>query len=327
MNPWITSAIISSVCTKYYLYKCWKTSCTKVNPLGDEALYLKYKKFRSVLNKTIKIAKRKYYGNKFDLAKGSIKKTWDLINELRGKSKKNIKASFIIDGRVVTERREIANGFNIFFSSIARKLNTKVQSSLPTSSTDSPRPPKVDDFRHYLAAGKRKQANSFYLSPCDEDEVASIIRGLENGKASDISVSVLKSSSRYLSGHLTEFFNWFLSNGVFPRILKTGCITPIYKKGDSRHLDNYRPVSTLPIFGKILEKIIYNRLYDYLTAMNIIYDRQFGFRKRHSTSHAINYSVNKILSDVQLKRHVIGIFIDQFMNSFYIFNEFKEAKQ
>ena len=311
MNPWITSAIIASICTKCYLYKCWKSSCSKASPLGEEALYLKYKKYRSVLNKTIKNAKRTYYGKKFELAKGSIKKTWDLINELRGKSKKNIKSSFIIDGRIVTERREIANGFNLFFSSIARNLNAKVKSSLPTSSTaGSTTQDGEQNFRQYLAARRRRQVNSFFLGPCDEAEVSSIIKGLENGKASDISVLVLKKSSNYLSGHMSEFFNWFMNNGIFPNILKTGCITPIYKKGDSRYLDNYRPVSTLPIFGKILEKIIYNRLYDYLTAMNIIYDRQFGFRKMHSTSHAVNYSVNKILSEIELKRHVIGIFID-----------------
>ena len=88
-----------------------RASCSKTEPLGSEDLYNKYKDYRRILNKTIKIAKRTYYGKKFDLAKGNIKKTWDLINELRGKSKRNIKSSFIIDGRIVTERREIANGF------------------------------------------------------------------------------------------------------------------------------------------------------------------------------------------------------------------------
>ena len=79
-----------------------------------------------------KSAKKAHYGKKFELAKGNIKKTWELINELRGKSKRDIKASFLIDGRIVTERREIANGFNIYFSSIARNLNSKVQSSVPS---------------------------------------------------------------------------------------------------------------------------------------------------------------------------------------------------
>ena len=98
--------------------------------------------------------------------------------------------------------------------------------------------------------------------------------------------------------------------GEFPDILKVGKITPIFKKGNPQLLDNYRPVSIIPIFAKIFEKAIYSRLYSFLTAMNVIYDKQFGFRKNHSTTHAINYSVNKILSEIESKNHVIGIFVD-----------------
>ena len=308
MNPWITSALIKSVFTKGFHYKRWKASCTKINPLGEESLYLKYKEYRSILNKAIKSAKKAHYGKKFELAKGNIKKTWELINELRGKSKRDIKASFLIDGRIVTERREIANGFNIYFSSIARNLNSKDQSSVPSRTIPGGDFNKTK-FKQYLK-GRERIVNSFFLSPCDEEEIGKIIGSLDNGKASDISVKVLKKSVKYLSGHISRFFNWFLSNGIFPNKLKTGSITPIYKKGDSRCLDNYRPVSTLPIFGKILEKIIYNRLYNYLSAMNVIYDRQFGFRRQHSTSHAVNYSVNKILKETEQNNHVIGIFID-----------------
>ena len=74
-----------------------------------------------------------------------------------------------------------------------------------------------------------------------------------------------------------------MDGGVFPSILKTGKITPIFKKGDPQFLDNYRPISMLPVFGKIFEKLIYKRLYNFLTSKNIIYDKQFGFRKSHST--------------------------------------------
>ena len=61
----------------------------------------------------------------------------------------------------------------------------------------------------------------------------------------------------------------------------------IYKKGDPQLLDNYRPISTLPIFSKIFEKLIYTRIYDFLVAKNVLYEKQFGFRRNHSTSHAI----------------------------------------
>ena len=147
------------------------------------------------------------------------------------------------------------------------------------------------------------------LAPCDEYAIQEIIKGLDNGKASDISVTVLKRSSALLSVHLTEFFDSLLDKGAFPNILKTGCITPVFKKGDSRFFDNYRPVSTLPIFGKIFEKLIYDRLFSFLSRMDVIYDQQFGFRKRHSTCHAIIFF--GYLSEKERGSQVLGINIDQ----------------
>ena len=93
-------------------------------------------------------------------------------------------------------------------------------------------------------------------------------------------------------------------------MLKIGKITPIYKKGNKEYLENNRPISTLPIFGKIFEKIIYKRLYNFFTSQNILSEQQFGFRKGHSTSHALNYSIDKIKEAHKSKKHVIGVFID-----------------
>ena len=109
------------------------------------------------------------------------------------------------------------------------------------------------------------------MYPCSQDEVSDIIRGLENGKASDIPISLIKKCSTTLLEPLNRFFNYFLTYGIFPRILKKWSVTPVFKKGDKRYLDNYRPVSILPVLGKILEKIIYNRLYSFLSANNVIY--------------------------------------------------------
>ena len=106
-----------------------------------------------------------------------------------------------------------------------------------------------------------------------------------------------------ISGHLMEL-------GTFHKILKIGKVSPLYKIGDSQLFENYCPISVLPIFGKIFEKVLYNRLYSFFMSKNVIYNKQFGFRKKHSTGHAINYSVNKIISELQQRNHVIGIFID-----------------
>ena len=101
-----------------------------------------------------------------------------------------------------------------------------------------------------------------------------------------------------------------MNEGNFPNELKTGKISPIYKKDNEDLLENYRPVSTLAIFGKIFEKIIFSRLYSFMTSQKILYENQFGFRKQHSTNHAINYSVTHIKKLTREKNHVLGIFID-----------------
>ena len=301
MNPWITPGIISCVNKKHFYYKLWKKTKNKNNIRGDNAAYDRYKSYRRYLKKTIKLAKKNYYGRKFENVHGNLRKTWGIINELRGKIKRNIKASFIINGQLVEDRRQISNEFNIFFSSVARKLNAKLCSStLNHNGTDG-------NFKSFL---KNRVNNSIYLSPTTAGEVEEIIQNFESDKASDISISILKKCSKYILGHLSGFLNKFMENGYFPVILKTGKITPIFKKGDPQQLDNYRPVSVIPIFSKIFEKVIYSRLYSFLTTMNVIYDKQFGFRKNHSTTHAINYSINRILGEIEKKRHVIGIFVD-----------------
>ena len=70
------------------------------------------------------------------------------------------------------------------------------------------------------------------------------------------SVTILKKCATYISGHLSGFFNKFMESGIFPKILKVGKITPVFKKGDAHVFDNYRPISMLPIFGKIFKKLV-----------------------------------------------------------------------
>ena len=82
-----------------------------------------------------------------------------------------------------------------------------------------------------------------------------------------------------------------MSSDTFPNVLKTGIVSPVYKKGNPQQFDNYRPISTLSIFSKLFEKLIYKRIYSFLIAKNVIYEKQFGFRKNHSTSHTIQLSM------------------------------------
>ena len=165
----------------------------------------------------------------------------------------------------------------------------------------------LPSFTDYLP---KTNQSSIYLHDCSPEEIRNIIKELQNGKSSDIPIHVIKMASNTISGIICALYNKCMNSGIFPDELKTGRISPIYKKDDEQLLENYRPVSTLPIFGKIFEKVIFSRLYSFVTSKNLIYENQYGFRKHHSTSHAINYSVTHIEKLIREKNHVLGIFID-----------------
>ena len=126
----------------------------------------------------------------------------------------------------------------------------------------------------------RSIPNSIFLNEFSTFEITQIIYELENGKSSDIPIKVMKRANSIISPILSLHFNYLMKIGKFPDMLKTGKITPIYKKEDEEQLENYRPISTLPIFGKIFEKLIYKRLYNFFVAQNLLHDKQFGFRKK-----------------------------------------------
>ena len=233
--------------------------------------------------------------------RGIAKKTWSVINELRGKRKNTIKPQFIINNERITNRRIISNEFNKYFVNLASKMNDSI-SETGMSGTETPVP-----FTDFLP---KSICNSIFLSDCTSDEISKIIANFENGKSSDIPIKIVKSSSHLISPILANHFNSLMKAGQFPNELKIGKITPVFKKDNDELLENYRPVSTLPIFGKIFEKVIYERLYNFLISQQIINSNQFGFRKGHSTSHALNYSINHIQKATGSKEYILGIFID-----------------
>ena len=84
----------------------------------------------------------------------------------------------------------------------------------------------------------------------------------------------------------------------------------MFKKGDNALLDNYHPILVLPCFSKILERIIYNRLYTSFYYNNILYKKQFRFQKQYLTDHAIVHLVNEILESFENNCYTLGVFID-----------------
>ena len=301
-NPWITDSLVHAISVKHKMFKNWKKTVSKKNPKGDVEKHENFRNYRRTLNKIIKSTKSKFYSTKFNDCKGDMKKTWSIINQIRGKHKRDIKPLFEINNKRITDRRIIANEFNKYFVSIAEKMNNDAQDGgINVNNANIP------TFTDYMS---RSQESSIYLHDCTSDEIQTIIMDLECGKASDIPIKLIKRSAHVFTPTLAKYYNILMSAGRFPDDLKIGKISPIYKKGNEEFIENYRPVSTLPIFGKLFEKIIYSRLYSYCISKGILNENQFGFRKAHSTSHAINFSIDEIRKSLKNGEHVLGIFID-----------------
>ena len=109
---------------------------------------------------------------------------------------------------------------------------------------------------------------------------------------------------------LKHLFNHSIEKDVFPDVLKIARVTPIYKSGDSSDVGNYIPISVLPCFSKILEPIMYNRLYKYLIESNILYSKQLDFQNGHSNDHAVIQLVDQIIEPFENNKYTLGVFTD-----------------
>ena len=85
----------------------------------------------------------------------------------------------------------------------------------------------------------------------------------------------------------THIFNQAIISSSFPDQWKVASVTPLLKNGQRNSPGNYRPISVLPAISKIMERIMYNQLYNYLTKFGLLSNSQFGFRKSHSTATAL----------------------------------------
>ena len=109
---------------------------------------------------------------------------------------------------------------------------------------------------------------------------------------------------------LTHIINLSIAQGYFPDEWKVAKVIPIFKDGDPQDIQNYRPISVLPFFSKVFEKIFSFYIIEFLDLHNVLYDKQFGFRQRHSTSHAVITLVEKITHALDSGKVVGVVFVD-----------------
>ena len=202
--------------------------------------------------------------------KHNFSKTWNIISSVINNKKSTIKCSkFTHNGRDVTDDRNIANYFNQYFANIGPNLAKTIPNSSSTHET----------FLNHPCD------NSIFLQPVTENEISAIIKALKNGSPGfdDICAKPIKYTSEIIAIPLRYICQLSLIEGCFPNELKIAKIIPLYINGEKSQFNNYRPISLLPLFSKILERLVYDRLYAFLGKYRMLYSLQFGFRKKHAT--------------------------------------------
>ena len=164
--------------------------------------------------------------------------------------------------------------FQLYFASIAETTRRTIKFS----------------HKHFSDYLSNESSSTIFLQPTDKEEIANIISSLNSNKASgpnSIPYRILFLLKNEISKQLADLFNLSFKTGVFPSVLKTATVIPVFKKDSKLDCSNYRPISLLSNIEKILEKPMYRRLYIFLNNKNIICDLQFGFRQQYSTCHAL----------------------------------------
>ena len=275
-SPWITNGIRKSSKRKQRLYE-------KFLKNRNEKYKLEYKTYKKLFESTKKRSKKSHFSNLILKYKHNIKKTWEVIKESIGKGKFNHQSfpkKIKLDGKNITDEDLIAKQFNTYFTKIGPKLAKTIQESSL-------------NFASFIEKCNSTQAEST-LTVNELKEAFFSLKINKSPGYDDISFNVVRNCFGPLLKPLMAIFKLSLQKGCFPEELKIARVTPIYKADDVNEIGNYRPISVLPCFSKILERIMYNRLFKYLTTNEILYKKQFGFQKGHSTEHAIILLINQI---------------------------------
>ncbi len=293
LKPWITKGILKSITVKNKLYKKFLKS-------KDSFWYQRYKYYRNMLHRLIKNSKRLHYNSYFESFKTNSKMIWKGINDLINKSstsRKTEATSIKVNGNIIKDPKQVANKFTDYFTNVAKSLVDK----LGTSNSN---------FKDYL---KDPIAESIMLFPVTEVEVLDQINSLDSSKAAgayDIPISLIKLLKNEIKKPLMTLTNLSFTSGSFPKSIKYAKVIPIFKANSKFEVCNYRPISILPIFNKIFEKLMYSRVSDFITKHNILFPHQFGFQKHKSTSMAILDVCSKLVDAIENRKFSCCILLD-----------------
>ena len=293
-KPWMSSGILKSMERRDELFEKWlKTK----DPLTRNA----YNKSRNRVNRIIKAAQKKYDASLIEKSQSDVKKFWKNVNALTKRKQKagsSLPTSIKInDTETINDAQSIANHMNNHFVQKGAILASK----LPRSN------------RNILQSMGPRNPHEIVFENASTSEVVDTGNAL-NAKMStgsdNIPSILIKWLLQIIAPILADIFNAFVNLGTYPDILKTAKVTPLHKKGDKDIVDNFRSISILSQINKIFEKLIHARLMTFLNEHNLLSNSQFGFRKGHNTSHAINHLNEQVIKNLEKKKVCAILFID-----------------
>lgn len=292
-KPWISKGIINACKKKNLLYK----EFLKKRTIEAEQ---KYKLYKNKLTKIIRCSKIDYYSKLLEDNKNNVKKTWDVLNVIIKKNGKDEYPSYLLasNGTEITDSASVAGEFNKYFVNVG-----------PGLARDIPKMGSSDR----VESKKLFVEETMFIRETDEKELIDVVKKLKSKKSTDchdIDMCTVKNIIESIARPLTYICNQSLQTGVFPDKMKIAKVIPIYKTGDKHIPNNYRPISLLPQFSKILEKMFFIRLDDFIAKHSILCEQQYGFRADRSTSFAIIEFIEKVINAIDRKQYAVGIFLD-----------------
>lgn len=218
----------------------------------------------------------------------SFKEKWTVVNKLRGLdvNKSTSIDNLVVDGVFIKEPTEIRNNMNGYFSTIGVNTYKEV--------TDQACLEQVQQFIFPEVA----PSDSFSFIPPDYTEVykaISTLKDLKPGGPSGLPPEFIKAIFPAVGFHLTHVFQHCILQSTVPDAWKIGHVTPVYKKGLRSERGNYRPITVTDCISKTFERLLMWQIERHLLDHNVLSKTQFGFRKFHSTTHALIDSIDSAL--------------------------------
>ena len=295
-KPWILPWLEDACARKNLLFHDFVKTPTPENKA-------KYDKLDQFCTKHVEKAKAKYNKDYFEKHKDNSRKQWQLINNLMNRSKKKVGIKKLIDnnGNIINTPNAIAESFNDYFANVASNLKENINNRTEQG--------PVNAYQEYL---KEPVPNSMYVREVEPGEVYSIIKNFKNKATLDSKISALKiaNTSFNFTHTLAKIINSSFSEGVFPTQHKTARVAPVHKGGTKTDVTNYRPISLLTSFSKIYEKLMHNRIMDFLESNNSLFDMQYGFRPGRSCEHALLKAQSILLNSLSKRQISLLLLID-----------------